>query len=51
MTQTAIKSKRIAYYDVDQGKKKIRRFSKLELAQTNEVFERIQDVLSDKYDI
>jgi len=46
MTQAAIKSK-ISYYDVDQGKKKVRRFSKLELVRMNDIFTRIEDILYD----
>jgi len=44
---TAIKSRRVAYYDVDSACVRKRIFSSLEIAHMNEVFGRIQDILSD----
>ena len=51
MNKRAVKSKKLAYYDVEQKSVKVLS-SKLEVARANEIFTRIKDILSENnYDI
>ena len=52
MTTSAVKSKKLKFYDVDRGCARVRTFSKLENVRIREIFGKVEETLiRDRYDI